>query len=783
MLIYLAVVGIIAGLFFGVKWVNVQADKRIQQDIGRPVADVPPRLVGTQMQVMDNVDPNQVIAEVESEVQTPDDKNNMTEFTKVKKGVFYDQGKMQATLTADRGTYNWNFQRLEFDGHVVVKTSENSTVKTEQVFWAKNMRILYCPRATTIVDDKGGVYRADGALYFPDSKFTVLFRNVHIRRGGKQPVTLTGEYVGYRENFESADIYGAQWAPMMFAQHQYTIAQFLPYTVPEFTIENAKVATRDSSIAAVQLHIDTEAKKVSAMGSRGVATFPGKGTLSSATMDFYWELGYLFAKYQVQIEKGTMSATTDEATYVQKDNSLRLSGSVKIQDTKPQWFYTGDQAPPGNLNADVIDYRLKTGDLTADGNVHIQQGQSWADASKLVFHAETRESVMENAHATTEKAEIFGRSLRVKGDAGRGAGDLKMTMFKANTSISAREGLWQNENDYLFKGDVTGTKDKFSFSGDTVGKKDGIITIAGVPEGAGAAHATEEGLTVTATTLKIKDSLITLDEGAHIEKKEFALTADQAEIDTDQKKGQASGHSVIVLTEGKLPESLGATSGKTAVQGDPIHFTWEPDHVTVEGDSFIRQGKLMITGEDFSWAKDGGGKLTGVVVDSPQSYLGEDQPSQIHGDAMAFTDDGVTIDGHTRLEEGNSRLTADKIVYAQDGSMTATGNLEFIKKGRDDKGEPVEAKLTCQSLSGDPDGVKISFAGPVSLSARNFKVTGDSGYFLTLDRVLIIEHNVGVDTELEAGSTHLDMDQFQYDMKTDTPRFRGVKGEVPIHPK
>ncbi|MGH8104083.1 MAG: LPS export ABC transporter periplasmic protein LptC, partial [bacterium] len=700
----------------------------------------------------------------------------------VKKADFFDKGEKQASITADNGSYNWNFQRLEFEHHVVIQTSEHAVLKTDKVFWAKNLRVLYCPSRTTITDNKGNAYRAEGALYFPDQKFTVMYRNVVLRRGGKQPVTITGEYVAYRENFESADIYGAEWAALIFVQHQYQISQFIPYEVPKFTIENAKIATKDNSLAAIQLHLDTETKKVSSQGGRGIATFSKGGTLSATVMDFYWELGYLFAKYQVEMQKGTMNATTDEATYVQKDNSLRLSGNVVIKDEKPEWFYTGDQIVPGSVTADNVDYGVNSGNLAAEGKVHIEQGKSWADASKIIYNASSKETALQNAHVKTEKAEIFGRSLHVKGDAGRGAGDLKMTMLTRDTSIAAREGIWQNEEEFLFDGDVTGKQDKYAFSGDLVGKKDGVLTIAMKKGSAGAARATQESLSVAARTIKMsdKDNTIALDQDARLEKKEFTLIADRADMDTDKKAGKATGHAAIVLTEGNLPESLGASGGKTTVKGEPIEFTYEPDTLNVKGDTDITQDDLKISGQDFTWAKEGGGKLTTVLIKSPESYLGEDKPSEIRGDSLEFTDEAVTVSGNTRLDEGDSVMTADQIVYAQDGTMTATGGIVFTKTTTDDNGETHEAKLNCDSLSGEKDSGKISFAGPITLTAGKFTVKGDSGFFLSNDKVLIITGTVGVDTELEAGSTHLDMDQFQFDMKTRKPRFIGVKGEIPV---
>ncbi|MGH8104350.1 MAG: hypothetical protein ACREJQ_07510, partial [bacterium] len=56
---YLITFGLIAGIVFGVHWVNRASEPEIKR-VKDPLPDIPPRLIGSKMQVMDNADPTQI---------------------------------------------------------------------------------------------------------------------------------------------------------------------------------------------------------------------------------------------------------------------------------------------------------------------------------------------------------------------------------------------------------------------------------------------------------------------------------------------------------------------------------------------------------------------------------------------------------------------------------------------------------------------------------------------------------------------------------------------------
>lgn len=770
-----------AGVYEGIHLIFQKSTELEQKILNR--GTVPTESRDVKVEVVD--EEGNPIARLEAEKGTSQETLSISYLTGITNAEFYEKGEKVASLKARKASYDWNLRKLQFEDKIQVVTSDGARISTNSLYWAKQYRTLFAPSRTLITTRDGHRFSADVLLYYPDQKMAELFGNVKVQLKGNKRVQMEAEYIQYQENFQYADLYGKEWTKNFYSQRISWPSRFFlqsDLTLP-FRREKASVRSGKNTLFADSLKVDTETKKVYSVG-RGDASFGSSSLLSADSLEFYWELGYLFARGNVDISHQSMSITAEEATVIVKENQLRLSGNVLVKDSHPEWFYTGAEAPPGTLRARLLQSTIDEGDLIAEGDVLIEQGQSSASASKLAFFPSSSTFFLANSHVTTERYEVFARTLTLKQKekTGEGSGDLRLTLLKEETSIRAPEGNWKGSSHFHFTGGTEGKYKDYTFSASSVTKEQDQIALTGKARLTGKTfQASAEALTLQEPFLSLKGSAELKTRPEPEQQEDFILTADAISLDTEKKSGTATGSPEIHLLKTSLPSAIGAGKGPLVVIGRTVSFTYEPVSMQVDGNSRIQQGRLTITGSNFLYHQptngEREGELSDVTLNTPENFLGSDGGATLTGSTLSFAEKKMEITGNARLQEEDTTLSADKFSSLSSGepeneahSFQAEGNVALTLQMNENS-----FHLTCSSLKGEKENDKIDFAGPVKLESRDGEVTGDSAYFLVLDSILVVEGNITLTTKQGA---ELKGARFLYDLKTGLPTLEKATGDV-----
>jgi len=779
---FLVVVGLAgAGVYGGVRlifWKSAELERKIlnQEPVSTESKNV-------KVEVVD--EEGIPIARVEAEKGTAQETLSISYLKGITNAEFYEKGEKVASLKASKASYDWNLRKLHFEENIQVRTSDGATITTHSLYWAKQYRTLFAPSRTLITTRDGHRFSADVLLYYPDQKMAELFGNVKVQLKGKKKVLMEAEYIQYQENFQYADLYGKEWTANFYLQRISWPSRFFLQSDLSLPLKREKASVRSggNALSAGSLKVDTEAKKVSSVGP-GDASFGSSSTLSADSLEFYWELGYLFARGNVDISHQSMRITAEEATLISRENQLHLSGNVQVKDSHPEWFYTGPETPPGTLRARLLQFTIDTGDLIAEGDVEIQQGKSITSASKLAFFPSSSTLFLANSHTTTEQLEVFAKSLTLKQKekAGEGSGDLRLTLLKEETSIRAPEGNWKGDSYFHFTGGTEGRYKEYTFSASSALKEQERISLSGKARLAGKTfQASAEAITLQEPFMNLKGSAELKTRPETAQQEDLLLTADSISLDTGKKSGTATGSPEIRLLKTRLPEAIGAGKGPLIITARALSFSYEPVSIQVEEKTQIQQGRLSLTGSNFQYLhpSDGGGKgeLSDFTLNTPENFLGGSGGSTLTGSTLSFAEKKMEITKNARLQEEDSTLEADTFTYSTEGesgnethTFQAEGNVSLTRHRNENS-----FRLTCSALKGEKESDKINFLGPVKLESRDGDVTGDSAYFLLLDSVLVVEGNITLTTKRGG---ELKGTRFLYDLKSGLPTLEKASGDV-----
>ncbi|MFN4181992.1 MAG: LPS export ABC transporter periplasmic protein LptC, partial [bacterium] len=677
-------------------------------------------------------DTGQLVAEVFGKEESIEKDARITRVKGVEKALFYEEGQQQGVLTAERAEYREAIGQVIFSGSVSILLKDKTRIRADTVLWNKYDKVLIFINGGRILDADGNQLKAEVGILFPKQHRMELFSRIWVSVKGEKKILLQGEYLTYQQEWQRLTVYGKEEAQKQVKWSQYYLRGF-PLNPISFSHSQAKLQSGNAKIQAPTIYFDIPSKMgIVYNGKVIVSPKKSQGLLHAEKLEFYWELGYIFAKNQVSLSlpKEGWILSGNEGILVDKDQTFKLSGNVVAQGKEKKLLPEGEGETI--LSAQNLTIYLPSQRIFAEGSVVLTEGHSRMEASSLFFFPSEEKTIAEFAHFSSPSAEMFAKKWEIVEGRVTAEGNVRIKQKEPPSEVEAQMLVWNGAKDFELTKNVKGVYRNFVFQAEGVKIKGEEVFFEGDVnlQEPGEFSLQAQKTTVVEDSLKAEGNLLVKVGDAEIRGKKMSkrgntvllsewvsflhpsvrIACDTLEWNTVEKKGKVKGAQEVTLLKNLFPENWAeAESPRSTVRTQNLDFTVEPISVSIPGNSTIQQGKASGEIQDLHWEETIGLKGSRFLLRSSRSFLKESQEFTLQGEEVSSTPEEFRLEGTVRFQEGPLEISSDSLVYRAE-QWEMEGNVQMrIRK----KGEILEIKTT--KITGNPDADIISMDGGVQL--------------------------------------------------------------------
>ncbi len=714
----------------------------------------------------------------------------------VEKAIFYDAGEQQGMLTAKKAEYFETAGRIVFTGKVRIRLKDDTRIQANTVLWNKYERILMFLNKGTIADAEGNRLTAEIGILYTRNRRMDLFSSVLVNIKSEKKNSLRAEYLNYFQDFQRLEAHGKEEAQRRFKDFSY-YARGYALAQPKFRSENAQLQSGNARIFAPHVSFDIPAKKGSVTGGKvEVSAKKGKALLEAQYIEFYWELGYVFAKNRVSISLPGQDRKVSgaEGIFVEKEQTFKIANNVQASGKNMLIFPEAgaEEAEEGTLSAQNLTIHLSPQRFFAEGSVVLIQGNRKLEASSLFSSPDEKHITGELVHFTSPSVEVFAKKLDIQGGIVQAEGNVRIKQKEKQTEAEAQSLVWRDPEDYELLSSVKGSYQENLFQADSLKNQAGKISLKGNVQ-----LQKPEEFTLQSQDAEIIDDQVNAEgnvlvkfsngeaRGKNFTKKgnqislkglvsflhpSFYLGGEFMEWDIEKKQGKVSEVKEMVLKRNIFPEEWVKTEPpQTRIDTNYLELSAEPTALYIPGKSRVRQGEATADLRDMRWGETTGLQASSLLLHSAQSFLQEGKEFSIRAEKVRSTEKEFQLHEKVEFREGRLQVFSDALLL-QSEQWKMEGNIRmWIATEK----ETVEVRTP--QMTGFPEGSIIVMEGGVQVETANTKISGKKGiysrkegYFQILDEVQV-EYADGM---VVKGSA------FVYDLTTGQFRVEDSQGTV-----